>query len=173
MHLYSMPAKPAPPFRLVDQHGRSVSLASLHGRVVVLEAMDPKCTDLCPIVSQDFVDAARALGHRAARVVFVGINVNQYHARVADVLAFSRLHGLERLRNWHFLTGSTRQLRRIWQAYGITVEPNRSGDVIHSALMEFIDPAGRERWIASPAYNRAAIPQWGRGIATVAEHLAG
>jgi cytochrome oxidase Cu insertion factor (SCO1/SenC/PrrC family) len=173
MNLFGTPARPAPSFALTDQHGRSVSLASLRGRVIVLEPMDPKCTSLCPIVSQDFVDAAHALGHASSRVVFLGINVNQYHARVADVLAFSRLHRLEPLPNWHFLTGSTRQLRRVWRSYGIAVKPSRSGDVAHSALMEFIDPKGRERWIASPDYNRAAIPQWGAGIATVAGHLAG
>lgn len=173
MNLFPTPAKRAPSFTLTDQRGRSVSLTSLRGRVVVLEPMDPKCTSLCPIVSQDFVDAAHALGGRSSRVVFLGINVNQYHARVADVLAFSRLHLLERLRGWHFLTGSTRQLRRVWRSYGIAVKPSRSGDVTHSALMEFIDPKGRERWLASPDYNKAAIPQWGAGIATVAEHLAG
>ncbi len=173
MHLMPLPAKPAPGFSLTDQHGRSVSLASLRGRAVVIEPMDPKCRELCPIVSQDFVDADHSLGRRASRVVFLGLNVNQHHARVADVLAFSRLHRLEGLPNWHFLTGSTRQLRRVWRAYGIAVEPSRSGDVTHSALMEFVDPAGRERWLASPEYDRAAIPQWGAGIAAVAAHLAG
>ena len=173
MRLMRTPARPAPPFSLTDQNGRRVSLGELHGKVVVVEAMDPRCEDLCPIVSQDFVDADRALGAAASRIAFVGFNVNQFHAGIRDVLAFSRQHGLEALPNWHFLTGSTPELKRVWDAYSIGVEPNPAGDVVHTALMEFIDPAGRTRWVAQPDYNEAAIPEWGRGIATVARHLLG
>lgn len=165
------PARKAPLFSLTDQHGRRVSLADLRGRVVVLEPMDPHCTDLCPIVSQEFVLAAHRLGAAARRVVFLGINVNQYHERPADVDAFSRHHGLDRLADWHFLTGSTQALRRVWKAYGIDVEPSRSGDVTHSALMTFVDPLGRERWIAAPDYARPRIPAFAAGIAAVAERL--
>src|ERR1700716_524500 len=82
----------APAFTLSDQRGRTVSLASLHGRIVVFESMDPECTLECPITSQEFVEAARDLGRRSSEVVFVGVNVNQYHARIADVLRFSRAH---------------------------------------------------------------------------------
>ena len=161
----------APLFALADQHGERVSLASLRGRVVVLESMDPKCTDICPIVSQEFVDAAKALGPRARDVVFLAVNVNQFHERTADVEAFSRVHGLDALPNWHFLTGSTAQLERVWKQYGISVKPNPTGDVVHSALMYFVDRRGRERWLAWPDHDKAQIPAWGAGIAAVAEHL--
>ena len=64
-------------------------LVGLRGKVVVLEFMDPHCVDICPIVSQEFVDAYHDLGPLAAKVVFVAVNVNQYHATVADIAAFS------------------------------------------------------------------------------------
>ncbi|HKI91547.1 MAG TPA: SCO family protein, partial [Gaiellaceae bacterium] len=137
----------------------------------VLEPMDPHCTDLCPIVSQEFVIAAQRLGPKAQQVVFLGVNVNQYHERPAEVDAFSRRHGLDRLPNWHFLTGSTAALERVWHAYGISVEPSKSGDVVHSALMWFIDPQGRERWVAAPDYDKPQIPRFGAGIASVTSHL--
>jgi cytochrome oxidase Cu insertion factor (SCO1/SenC/PrrC family) len=163
----------APAFTLSDQHGRTVSLASLRGRIVVLESMDPECTLECPITSQQFIEAAHALGERSSEVVFVGVNVNQYHAGAADVLRFSRVHRLERLPNWHFLTGSTSALRRVWQAYRIIVRPSRTGDVAHTDAMYFIDRRGRARWVAAPEYDKAAIPQWGAAIADIANHLLG
>jgi cytochrome oxidase Cu insertion factor (SCO1/SenC/PrrC family) len=163
----------APAFTLSDQHGRTVSLASLRGRIVVLESMDPKCTLECPITSQQFIEAAHVLGERSSEVVFVGVNVNQYHAGTADALRFSRVHRLERLPNWHFLTGSTAALRRVWQAYRIAVRPSRTGDVAHTDAMYFIDRRGRARWVAAPEHDRAAIPQWGAAIADVADHLLG
>lgn len=58
-------------------HGRTVSLASLRGRIVVFESMDSECTLERPIASQEFVEAAHDLGKRSGEVVFVGVNVNQ------------------------------------------------------------------------------------------------
>jgi cytochrome oxidase Cu insertion factor (SCO1/SenC/PrrC family) len=163
----------APAFTLSDQHGRTVSLASLRGRIVVLQSMDPECTLECPITSRQFIVAAHALGERSSKVVFVGVNVNQYRAGTADVLRFSRMHRLERLPNWHFLTGSTPALRRVWRAYRIVVRPSRTGDVAHTDAMYFIDRRGRARWVAAPEYDKAAIPQWGAAIADIANHLLG
>ena len=73
MKLAAVPVTSAPGFTLTDQAGHPVSVAGLRGRVAVLEFMDPHCTDICPIVSQEFIDAYRDLGDRAARVVFVAV----------------------------------------------------------------------------------------------------
>ena len=45
---------PAKGFRLTDQHGRTVSLASLRGKVVLLTFLDPVCTTDCPLIAQEF-----------------------------------------------------------------------------------------------------------------------
>ena len=42
-------ARPAPPMRLRDQHGRAVSLAELRGRVLLVTFMDSHCTTECPV----------------------------------------------------------------------------------------------------------------------------
>ncbi len=170
-HLSALPGTPAPGLTLTDQRGQLVSLAALRGNVVVIEPMDPKCTNLCPLISQELIYAAQALGGSNSRVTFLGINVNQFHARIADVQAFSREHHLDELANWHFLTGTTAQLRQAWHDYAIAVQPNRTGDVVHSALMYFVDARGRERWLAFPSANPALITQWGQAIAAVAKHL--
>src|SRR5262249_22094053 len=89
MQLSPVPGVRAPGFRFTDQHGHTMTLASLRGKVVVLEFMDPHCTDICPIVSQEFVDAHRLLGGQASKIVFAAINVNQYHATARDMAAES------------------------------------------------------------------------------------
>jgi cytochrome oxidase Cu insertion factor (SCO1/SenC/PrrC family) len=183
MGLSPVPASAAPGFTLTDQAGRSLSLASFRGRVVVLEFMDPHCTDICPIVSQEFIDAYRELGGKASQVVFAAVNVNRYHLRVADVAAFSREQQLTRVPSWHFLTGSYPSLRAVWHGYGVTVDaPSRSADVIHSSFVYFIDPRGRERYLANPMADHTAsgssylpagqIASWAHGIALVARQLA-
>ena len=96
MELSPVPVRPAPGFTLTDQNGQILSLSSsFRGKVVVLEFMDPHCTDTCPIVSDEFVDAYHDLGRLAGSVVFAAVNVNQYHNAVADVSAFSREHRFE------------------------------------------------------------------------------
>ncbi len=184
MQLSPVPVTRAPGFALTDQAGHQMSLAGLRGRVVVLEFMDPHCADICPIVSQEFISAYRDLGSRAARVVFVAVNVNRYHLRVADVAAFSGEQRLTTLPSWHFLTGPYPSLRAIWQAYDEAVDaPGPDADVIHSSVMYFIDPQGRERFLASPMADHTAggasylpagqLSAWGQGIAMVARQLAG
>lgn len=184
MGLDSLPHRAAPGFQLTDQRGRSLSLRSFRGRVVVLEFMDPHCTDICPIVSQEFVDAYHDLGSARSKVAFVAVNVNQYHLTVSAVAAFSAQHQLDTIPDWHFFTGSYPTLRSVWSAYNIAVEsrgPN--ADVIHSSIIYFIGPHGHERFLASPevdhtASHRAYLPAnqltaWGHGIARVAKDLAG
>ncbi len=183
MGLSPVPARPAPGFTLTDQHGRTLSLASFRGRAVVLEFMDPHCIDICPIVSQEFIDAYRDLGAAASRAVFVAVNVNPYFHRVRDVAAFSREHQLTTIPSWHFLTGPPASLRAAWRAYQVEVQaPSRNADIAHTSVVYFIDPSGHERFVATPmadhtakgkAYLPAgAVAAWGRGIALVTRQLA-
>ena len=109
MLLTPLPHDQAPGFTLTDQAGRTMPLSALRGKVVVLEFMDPHCTDICPIVSQEFVDAYHKLGPAARNVAFIAINVNQYHASVADMAAYSRHEALNTIPSWHFFTGPGRR----------------------------------------------------------------
>jgi cytochrome oxidase Cu insertion factor (SCO1/SenC/PrrC family) len=183
MQLSPIPVTSAPGFTLTDQGGQAVLLAGLKGHVVVLEFMDPHCTDICPIVSQEFLDAYRDLGASAPRVVFLAVNVNRHHLREADVAAFCSEQRLTQIPAWHFLTGSYPSLQVVWQAYQIQVDaPGPDADVIHSSQMYFIDPQGRERFLADPMVDHTAsgssyvpanqLASWGQGIALVASQLA-
>ena len=183
MGLSTLPTKAAPNFTLTDQNGRTLSLASLRGRAVVLEFMDPNCVDVCPIVSQEFVDAYHDLGRAASRVVFLAVNVNPFHLDVASMAAYSKAHHLDALPSWHFLTGPASSLHRVWRDYNVAVNaPNATADVVHTSVAYFIDPSGQERYVAFPMIDHTAtgaaylpagpLAQWGVGIATVAKALS-
>ncbi len=183
MGLSPVPARAAPGFALTDQDGRALSLSRFRGKVVVLEFMDPHCTDICPIVSQEFVDAYHDLGRAASQVVFAAVNVNRYHERVAEMLAYSREHRLTTIPAWHFFTGPTAALEAVWRGYNVTVQaPSPNADIVHTSIVYFIGPDGTERYVAAPmvdhtgsgtAYLPAGqITDWGRGIALMARNLA-
>jgi cytochrome oxidase Cu insertion factor (SCO1/SenC/PrrC family) len=183
MNLDALPHQAAPEFALTDQAGRTMTLSDFRGKIVVLEFLDPHCTDICPIVSREFIDAYHDLGPLAGRVVFAGINVNPYHTRMQDVLAFSGEQQLTTIPDWHYFTGPVPRLRPVWDAYHIYVQaPNPSADVVHTSAVYFIDSQGRERYLASPEVDHAKsgtsylpadqISAWGRAIAALARSLA-
>ena len=182
MGLSPVPTSPAPGFTLTDQRGRTLSLADLRGKVVVLEFMDPHCTDICPIVSAEYVDAYHDLGRLAPKVVFAAVNVNQYHAAVSDMMAYSREQRLITIPDWHFFTGPVPALRTVWNDYNVQVEASSpNADIVHSSVIYFIGPGGQQRFVASPVADHTAsgasylpadqISAWGRGIAQVARTL--
>ena len=183
MGLTPVPVRAAPGFTLTDQHGQRLAVSAFRGKVVVLEFMDPHCTDICPLVSAEFVAAYHDLGPLAGRVVFAAVNVNRYHATVGDVALFSDEHQLSSIPDWHFFTGTLASLQAVWRGYGIEVQargPNT--DVVHTSSVYFIDLQGRERYLAVPMADYTAagaaylppgqIAAWGRGIALVARSLA-
>lgn len=172
----------APNFTLTDQNGKTYSLSSFRGKSVVLEFMDPNCTDICPLVSQEFVNAYHDLGTSANNVVFIAVNVNKYHLSTAAVTRFTNEHNLNQIPNWHFFTGQLNALTSVWHDYGITVDaPSPTADVIHTSIVFFIGPNGHERFIATPmdyhtksgaAYLPASqLTAWGKGIALVSRNL--
>ena len=184
MALSPVPNRPAPNFTLTDQKGQTLSLASFKGRAVVLEFMDPHCVDICPIVSQEFVDAYHDLGTAASHVVFMAVNVNPYNVSVSDVAKYSQEHRLNTLPSWHFFTGPVSDLKAVWLNYGIEVDaPNPNADVIHTSIVFFIDPQGHERYIGTPMDDHTAkgtaylpagqLASWGDGIALVTRQLIG
>lgn len=161
----------APDFTLTDQRGKQVNLSQYKGKVVILQFMDPVCTDICPIVSQEMIDANKDMKSKSSNVVYVAVNVNQYHESQADTLAFSKEHGLESLPNWHFVSGNTDTLKKIWKEYGVSVVPNPTGDVQHTSVIYFINGKGTEKYTAYPDKSKADISEWGKGISFFAQKI--
>jgi cytochrome oxidase Cu insertion factor (SCO1/SenC/PrrC family) len=136
----------APQFRLTDQNGRQVSLASLRGKVVLLTFLDPVCTSDCPLIAQEFRAADQALGAKARNVQMVAIVANPVYRAVSYTRAFDSQERLTSLPNWLFLTGSLAQLRQAWRNYAVVAEVVPSGGMIaHNDTAYVIDASGRTR----------------------------
>lgn len=150
-------------FRLVDQNGRSLTLADFRGKVVVLTLLDPYCTDICPIYAHHYRLAYQALGQDAAKVAFLAFNGNDERTSVEDMMAATRKWGVDEIPSWHFLTAEPEQLRAVWKAYGLLgsgpPKADKPAEKLHSVGIYVIDQSGRRRWvIGSTSYEGAPLP---------------
>jgi cytochrome oxidase Cu insertion factor (SCO1/SenC/PrrC family) len=137
---------PAPAFSLTDQHGRTVTLASLRGKVVLLTFLDPVCTSDCPLEAQEFRQAGQLLGAASRRVELVAIVANPVDYQLGYTQAFDQQEHLDGVPNWLFLTGDPAVLAQVWNAYGITAQIEAAGSMIgHSENAYVIDSHGQVR----------------------------
>lgn len=161
-----------PSFTLMDQYGKDISLSDFKGKEMVIQPMDPKCTDICPLISQELISANNQLGPQSKNVVYIAFNVNQYHTKVQDVNAFSDQHGLSKLKNWYFLTGSPSQLKKIWKAYGIAVIPSKTGDVQHTSALFFVNSKGKEVYLGRPQNDKLSAKEWSNAISFILKRIS-
>jgi protein SCO1/2 len=147
-----------PSIPLIDQNGRTVTLASFRGRVVVLAPTLTLCSEVCPVTAGAFIrmeHAVRAAG-LSSRVAFVEVTVDPERDTPARLLAYRKLTGAD----WPILTGSPADVRRFWSFFGVGYfkqpEPNPPGrdwltgrpltyDVAHQDGLFFVDAGGHDR----------------------------
>ncbi len=148
----SLGSLPAPDIALVNQFGQPMSLSQFHGKVVMLSFEDSECTTVCPLTTQSMLEAKQMLGAAGSQVQLLGVDANPTATSVADVLAYSRAHGM--VNQWDFLTGSPAQLKAVWGAYHIAVQIEK-GQIDHTPALFVIDQQGREQklYLTQMAYS--------------------
>ena len=163
----SLGARPAPDFRLQNQFGQPMSLSQFRGKVVMLAFEDSQCTTVCPLTTQSMVQAKQLLGAAGSQVQLLGVDANPDATSVADVLSYSRSHGL--VNQWDFLTGSLAQLKATWGMYHIAVQIEQ-GQIDHTPALFVIDQQGRERklYLTQMAYSSI-----GQSAQVLADEVAG
>ena len=123
-----------------------MSLASLHGKVVLLTFLDPVCTTDCPVIAQEMRAADTLLGAKAANTELVAVVANPTYTSTAFTQAFTRQEGLDQVPNWLYLTGPLSRLQAVWHHYGIQVENLPAGAMsAHNDLAYVISASGRLR----------------------------
>jgi cytochrome oxidase Cu insertion factor (SCO1/SenC/PrrC family) len=180
MALSKLNPAPAPAFRLVDQAGRRVSLASFKGSVVVLSFFNASCSDICPVLTKEMATAEADLGASARHVVFLTVDTDPFLTGVsATTPAVTQAHLGD---SWYMLGGPFNDLDAVWAAYGITINASATtGLVAHNNAIYFIDGQGDWRFKAAPyadenssggfSLSAASLKQWGTGIADYARKL--
>jgi cytochrome oxidase Cu insertion factor (SCO1/SenC/PrrC family) len=101
---------------LIDQHRHRVSLATWHGRTVLLVPFLTLCQDVCPLTTGNLVGVQNALQADGAshQVQIVELTVDPGRDSPARLAAYARLTGAR----WELVTESGRDLRRLSKFFG-------------------------------------------------------
>ena len=148
----SLGSQPAPDITLMNQFGQPMSLSQFRGKVVMLSFEDSECTTVCPLTTTSMLEAKQLLGAAGNQVQLLGVDANPTATSVADVLAYSRVHGM--VNQWDFLTGSSAELKAVWNEYHIAVQIEQ-GQIDHTPALFVIDQRGREQklYLTQMAYS--------------------
>lgn len=133
-----VPPKPAPDFELTDYSGTRVGLKGLSGQLVLLSFAYTSCPDVCPLLSQRFVEVQKEFGAAIGRdIALVFITVDPEGDTSQRRAAFTQAQGGQ----WYFLSGELAQLEKVWKDYRIYVK-KEGVFVEHSTITYLIDKNG-------------------------------
>ena len=142
----------SPEFALRDSAGKTVTLASLGDKIVVLHFIYTNCPDVCPLHAERIAEIQSMINQTPMRdmVRFVTITTDPVND-TADVLkVYGPVHGLDPV-NWSFLTTSPDQsedtTRKLAEAFGHKFIRTEGVYQVHSVVTHIIDR--KDRWAAN------------------------
>jgi len=162
-------AKVAPRFTLVDQDGKTVSLAAYRGRTVVVTFIDPLCRNFCPLEAKVLNDAERRLP-AAQRPAIVAVSVNLWGNARRYLLQDVRKWRL--VPEWRWGVGNETELSKVWSAYQITVLAQTRKiagvtvhEITHTEGAFVVDRTGHQRALYLWPYRAADLERTLRQLA--------
>lgn len=131
--------RPAPPLGLVDQHGDTITLATLRGRRALVTFAYAHCTSICPDVVRQVVDAGRQLIGRGTRVVVVTLDPwRDTPARLPTIASEWAVGD-----SAHVLSGDTSAVLRTLDAWNVPHgRDGTTGEIGHPSLVYLLDGNG-------------------------------
>jgi protein SCO1 len=121
------PAQPAGMLpALVDQNGRSFTLASLRGEPAIVTFVSAHCTDACPLINAQFAAAARELKRRGSNAHLVTITLDPEHDPPSLMRAIARRFDADP-RTWLVASGTPANVNAVVNAFGVEAIVGKSG----------------------------------------------
>jgi protein SCO1 len=127
---------------LIDQDGRTLTLADLRGRVLVAAMIYTSCTAVCPRVTEDMKGVEKQLSVRdRTDVGFVLFSLDPGRDTPAALRRFAVAHALD-LSRWRLFASSEDGVRDLAAVLGVKYKTEDNGEIAHSAMIFIIDRDG-------------------------------
>jgi protein SCO1/2 len=130
--------------RLVDQNGKTVSLAAFKGKPLVVDFIYTSCPGTCLMETAKLTNVAVGLGTDLGwKASIVSITVDPEHDSPARLREYAQQQGADK-KGWYFLTGSAADVDRALAGFKMFREKGPDGSVGHLVDMLLLGPDGRE-----------------------------
>jgi protein SCO1/2 len=129
---------------LIDQHGTSVSLASLKGKPVLIDFIYTSCASTCPTLTAKMAAIAHRLGPAlGADVRIVSITLDPEHDTPAELAKYAASHDADG-NGWTFLTGPPAQIDQVLALFKLRRMREGDGTITHSVSAFLLGPDGHQ-----------------------------
>jgi protein SCO1/2 len=135
----------APPIALHDQYGRAITLASFHGKPVLIAFLYAHCGAPCTLIAQQIRGALDELPRPVPVLIVSADPAGDTPAAVRSFLAATSLSG-----RVYYLTGSPAALRLLWRAYNVKPAAAGAAAFTSHATVVLVDSQGRQRVVYGP-----------------------
>ncbi len=133
-----------PEVSLIDQHGASVSLASLKGKPVLIDFIYTSCGSTCPMLTAKMAGIAHALGPAlGADVRIVSITLDPEHDSPAELAKYAKSHDADD-NGWIFLTGPPAKIDQVLALFNLRRTRESDGSITHSIEAFLLGPDGHQ-----------------------------
>ena len=157
-----------PDFKLLDQYGQPVSLASLKGRPVLFDFFYTTCPGPCLVLTARMRAIAEKLGNSlGSKASFVSVTVDPERDTPPQLLAYAREQRAER-KGWVFLTGTSAQIDALMARFKLIRRHESDGAVDHVLEFFLVGPDGhlRFQYLASEVHAERIAADIGRAAAS-------
>lgn len=140
------PGERVPDFTLIDQHGATVSLSALRGRVVAITFIYSRCPlpDYCPRMVANLAEVKKRYPDRLGRdLTLLTVTFDPKYDTPEVLNNFAERYGAN-VPGWHFLSGSPEAIAAVCASFGIEYWPDQ-GLITHTLQTAVIDREGRLR----------------------------
>jgi protein SCO1 len=128
---------------VVDHHGQPFSLASLKGKVVLLDFVHIDCPGVCTNLTNKFGQVADRLGpDLGSKVILLTVTNDPEHDGPQQLLTFAKSSDAD-LNGWIFATGTPENIDRVIKAFGLKNERLPDGSPNHITQVFLVGPDGR------------------------------
>jgi len=162
--------EPVSDFTLTDQTGQRVSLSKFAGKVVGVTFIYTSCPlpDYCFRLSNNFGRLQKRFADRMGRdLVLLSVSFDPVHDQPEVLAKYAGIWKADP-NSWHFLTGTTAEVKAVCRMFGLNFWPDE-GTLAHSLHTLVIDRDGK--LAANFEGNQFSAEQLGDFVQTTLNHV--
>jgi len=129
-----------PDFTLTDQDNHALTLSAFREKLVAVDFIYTRCPlpNVCPMLSANFARLQKRFGDK---ITLLSITLDPQYDTPQVLTDYAQRWRADS-RTWHFLTGSSDDIRKVAGHFGVIFWPEE-GAITHTSSTAIVDRAGR------------------------------